>query len=1109
MEELVVASPRRVASIVSGAGAPVGGAVATEETLTERSERLDRERVAAQKDLCETWRTRPDEGSLYAARGKSLDLLRSLRRLITVLLKMPKLKRRELHEKISGLSSPEPVVPAELQDLAVSAETRTRVIFFMPEADTFHNLGKAMQESATLEITARDDGSFELRQRPARSRIKDTAGYKLAVTRLLLLLRIHTPDVAQRMDTMFAGILADLDASHKLTADDRTALVQAAVLVGQEPLHVMSHMVDSILDPTDGGTFGFTDFRDSDVRSRLANERVFRNWLAVTKRYGQLVTKLTTVRLAALESRAPTPDSFPTRAVSTSTPNTSTSSPVRVSDGVMRTPPTLGAPSTSPPPHAVGEVQSSASSTPRAAAGSLASPTLEAPSASSPFRESKSVLTSPSQGASSTSSTPRAEAGSLASPTLGSPSISSPFRESKSVRTSPSQGASSTPSPARSAGGVRTPPALGASPTSSPLGAARRALREMSTALRPLPVALRTQVDRALSQCAAAPADWLPSRLRDAFMPVIEPRFFASALARAETFAPATAPPSFNSVALFNLMCGSDTIHGAEARDLFELLFVSQNRFPVLYTGIRDVDPVICPNPRRLVVPEGLEPGVVRPPRTMSGRDKLLEVFCTEVAKKRLHGPFTEDQLKALAPGVVINSSFVLDYGVKPSPPGMPQRRKERHVLNASSRLKSVNADITDPYIINLDHSKKFVDRYRQLRKAFPDAEFGGVTADISECYRTMGIREADFPLYGMSVVVDEPRLIPCYDGKTLSIDICTYIDDFFVFGRYCGIDDAIAILRTMLKSIGMDENQAKLDSPSSGGEYLGVVYDFKTGTKSLPAKKKKKYIAHIDHLLQRHGNRLKRSALQSIVGRLVHAACVFDAGTIFYQRLLASLRASHGKQWATLSEPERDDLRWWRSLLATHSGTVVIGDTDWESPDVHRIYTDASSRTGYGAIFEGRYFYGTWDKDIQKLIDAGAISINELELVVLNFVLETWGHLLEGRRLLLRCDNQACVNNVTGWKTQSPVRAALLRRLYVVAALHGIEVASTYINTSPRTSTRTLYLAPRLEATALLLQPDGPANPTNPAWSLTYALTPHISRKRYRTTESDTPHGE
>ena len=113
----------------------------------------------------------------------------------------------------------------------------------------------------------------------------------------------------------------------------------------------------------------------------------------------------------------------------------------------------------------------------------------------------------------------------------------------------------------------------------------------MSTAVRPLPVALRTRVDRALSQCAASPADWLPSRLRDAFMPVIEPRFFAAALARAETFAPVTAPPSSDSVALFHLMGDSATIHGTEARQLFELLFVSQNRFPVLYTGVRDADP--------------------------------------------------------------------------------------------------------------------------------------------------------------------------------------------------------------------------------------------------------------------------------------------------------------------------------------------------------------------------------------------------------------------------------------------------------------------------------------------------------------------------------------
>ena len=146
---------------------------------------------------------------------------------------------------------------------------------------------------------------------------------------------------------------------------------------------------------------------------------------------------------------------------------------------------------------------------------------------------------------------------------------------------------------------------------------------------------------------------------------------------------------------------------------------------------------------------------------------------------------------------------------------------------------------------------------------------------------------------------------------------------------------------------------------------------------------------------------------------------------------------------------------------------------------------------------------YGPWPEAIRAAYDQRVISISDLELVTLNAALETWGSDLAGKRLNLRCDNMASVMNVTAQASRIPRRAALLRRLFVIAAAHGIQIRSSYINTkrnehadalSRNDLTRFFSLpqdyplqqvhAPRLISFGLLLDPDGHLNPSSPTWT-------------------------
>ena len=241
-------------------------------------------------------------------------------------------------------------------------------------------------------------------------------------------------------------------------------------------------------------------------------------------------------------------------------------------------------------------------------------------------------------------------------------------------------------------------------------------------------------------------------------------------------------------------------------------------------------------------------------------------------------------------------------------------------------------------------------------------------------------------------------------------------------------------------------------------------------------------------------------------MGKLVHACGVYAVGTIFYQRLLATLRTSRRKKDVTLRRPALDGIRWWLYLLQHSSGTVPLDPAPWKRESEHRIYTDASG-WGWGCCYKGQWMQGPWPPAIrQQAYDQKTLSISDLELVALNIALETWGHALAGQRLNLRCDNTASVANVTAQASSIPRRAALLHRLFVIAAMHGIQIRSTYINTkqnehagalSRNDLTRFFSLpqdyplqrvrSPRLDAFGLLLDPDGPLNPS----SLTWAPTP------------------
>jgi hypothetical protein len=606
-------------------------------------------------------------------------------------------------------------------------------------------------------------------------------------------------------------------------------------------------------------------------------------------------------------------------------------------------------------------------------------------------------------------------------------------------------------------------------------------------------------------------------------------------------------PSDFDPVQLFVLIGRMNAGHTEVARYVFEQLVVGGGCFPTLYTGPRD-EVKVSKNGRKLVFPAAVDPypaPKVRHAKTQKRRH--LDLAMAEVEAKRYLGPFKEADAVSRFIHFLSVSSFLVSRPAAVS-------TKERLVQNCSDAECNINAMLDDETMWNveLDHTAKMIHAVRDL--AALEKQLHMVTLDISKGYRRLFHRFVDRAQLGLSVTVDFDGFVPCFDGKTMSkmavkkgdvlhvfdkslpfglktsvssfcavttvirdavrellmdkvagrVKVLCYVDDYVLLGDPSAVRDGIRVLRTFLKKVGLPENELKSQTPGPMGQYLGVDYDLRNPsavTATLPADKKVRYVKHLKYYigkaqLSADGTLvLTRKELQSVVGKLAHAAYIFGAGRPFYQRLLQLLRGSP-KKGVVLSPGCVDDMIWWVEVLEKHSGSVLLNPAQ----RVVKVYTDASTTTGYGVICRGEYFWGEWSQEVRDLLASFELTINEAELVALNFAMETFGEKLRGCHVVFRCDNMACVSNIKSMSSKQPVRNTLLRRLYGIAAYYGIDISSTYINTKDNVHADSLsrgdmstffslpqnyplfqVQSPNLTAMALLTDPMGSADLSTP----------------------------
>ncbi|CAF1481001.1 unnamed protein product [Didymodactylos carnosus] len=253
-----------------------------------------------------------------------------------------------------------------------------------------------------------------------------------------------------------------------------------------------------------------------------------------------------------------------------------------------------------------------------------------------------------------------------------------------------------------------------------------------------------------------------------------------------------------------------------------------------------------------------------------------------------------------------------------------------------------------------------------------------------------------------------------------------------------------MAILTTVFKRLNIPIAAHKTVGPETTLEYLGLILDTLLFETRLPQEKVDRMKAMINRVGS-HDRVTKRKLLQ-LLGHFVNATKVILPGRAFMSflfRLSTTVTPLH--HHLRLSREARLDLGMWSSFLQNWNTRSLFLELATISNADLELFTDASGSIGHGAIFQDRWFSGTWDVDFLGLAQNTRESalIELFPIVAAAFI---WGSLWQRKRIVFYCDNEPLVYILNKGRSQCPLIMRFIRRLTLISMEHSFYVTAQHI---------------------------------------------------------------
>jgi hypothetical protein len=482
------------------------------------------------------------------------------------------------------------------------------------------------------------------------------------------------------------------------------------------------------------------------------------------------------------------------------------------------------------------------------------------------------------------------------------------------------------------------------------------------------------------------------------------------------------------------------------------------------------------------------------PPITLA-KEKLEEYISREIGIGRLIGPLSRgDALSILR---FLHTSPVSLIPKKSM--GLPIENKFRMIHNASwGKLhgNSVNDGIPE------EHTKC---EYVTIKSVILDVieEGAGCTlwkTDIVEAFKLIPMHPDDIPLLGFEIGAKEDRvhletrlvfgvgsgpkifsrfalaLRTIFQRATNCSKLKNMLDDFFCVERDT---NSIAphlylfCFQTFMTTMGVPLDPAKTRSPSTKMDVLGLEIDTVANTLSISETR----LNALQTLLSAWEAKpsATKNELQSLLGVLSWCSFGVNYGRTFLRRIIMAIKRlpfQHSRWY--LDASAKADVQWWIQFSPTYNGVSFIIDST--PVDIGLLfYTDASGRS-CAAAWNDDWFHYEFDDDDRMRIP----QIHHKEMFSIVMLCLTWGQRLQGKTILIYCDNEASVDSITAGRCDDPILMSMIRELFYIRARFSFQLKAVHIPGKRNTRADALS-RPDKRHTAWTIRPSLNSLPTRP----------------------------
>jgi len=283
--------------------------------------------------------------------------------------------------------------------------------------------------------------------------------------------------------------------------------------------------------------------------------------------------------------------------------------------------------------------------------------------------------------------------------------------------------------------------------------------------------------------------------------------------------------------------------------------------------------------------------------------------------------------------------------------------------------------------------------------------------------------------------------IIHIYQTLKAKPDGVVYQDDMADAEVWSSAFEAYDLMGTILQNAGIQEATQKRSPPDTQMIFLGVYIDTLAMTISVTSER----MADTRTQLGLWQNKVTCTKLemQSLIGTLTFVAKCVRPGRSFLARMIAFMKAIPEDTYRSLSKNFRKDLNWWSTFIHQYNGTSMILHDRWSAPDI--VFTSDACMTGCGAWCgqTRTYFKAPFPNHVLNDTE----HINQLELLTIVVALKFWANEWRGKRILIRCDNDAsCLVINAGRSNGDNYMMKCAREIAYICATSDFEVKALHL---------------------------------------------------------------